>query len=100
MYQLRCELFHAKDGESALKTLAQVPNIEVVLMDIKLPGVNGIEITKAIRSIYPSIKVIAVTAYALNDAALKVNQSIFDAYITKPVNADLLLNYVRRFSKE
>lgn len=95
---LNCDILHAVDGENALSIINQNHKIDMVLMDIKLPGINGIEVTKAIRRISPTMKIIAVTAYTPNDSAISVDQSIFDAYITKPVNGNLLLDYVHRFA--
>lgn len=64
--------FHAYDGQELLDLLAKDANVHIVLMDIQMPGMNGVEATKAVNDRYPNIKVIMLTV--LDD-----EQSIYEA---------------------
>ena len=58
------ELIHAKDGGEVLELFHANPHIQLILMDIKMPVLNGIEVTQKIRETNKDIPIIAVTAYA------------------------------------
>jgi CheY-like chemotaxis protein len=83
------ELFHAWDGKEAVEMFKQhAPHI--VLMDIKMPKLNGYEAIKEIRKMSKIVPVIAVTAYAFPNDQEEIKKSGFDAYSPKPLNAILL----------
>ncbi|HAG15209.1 MAG TPA: response regulator [Bacteroidales bacterium] len=75
----------AKDGQEAIEICSKNPSIDIVLMDIRMPIVDGYEATTEIKKIKPSMPVIAQTAYALNSDYQKVFDSGCDDYITKPI---------------
>lgn len=62
----------------------------VVLMDIKMPEMDGFEALKLIKSIKPNLQVIAQTSYALPEDEALIKKSGFDGYITKPINKEEL----------
>ena len=72
------------DGESVLKRMKQVP-FDVVLCDLKMPGMNGLEVLKAIKSGYPNVEVILITAYSSVDTAVEAIQTGAFHFVTKPV---------------
>jgi len=76
----------AADGNTAL-TLAENNNFDLILMDIRMPGLNGIEVTKALRADMPNnkIPIIALTAHALPDEQQTFINAGMDACITKPI---------------
>jgi len=76
----------AKDGNNALK-LAQTQNYDLILMDIRMPGLNGIEVTKDLRTNHPDITtpIIALTAHALPNEQKAFIDAGMDACITKPI---------------
>jgi PAS domain S-box-containing protein len=78
------EILYAEDGEQAFYICKNTPTIDLVLMDIKMPVMNGHEAAKKIKEINPKIPIIAQTAFAL-DAEIKMFKEIFDDYITKPI---------------
>jgi len=78
------ELVFAECGEDCLKTLKENKDINLILMDIKMPKRNGIEITKEIKRLRPNIKVIVVTGYECAEIAKEATEAGADAYITKP----------------
>jgi PAS domain S-box-containing protein len=59
---------------------------DVVLMDIRLPDINGYEASKELKRINPDIKIIAQTAYATPEDKRKILEGDFDGYISKPIN--------------
>lgn len=85
----------AKSGEEAV-TLAREVSPNVVLMDICMPGIGGLEATRRIIRLQRDIKVIAVTAYEESPFPLQALRAGAAGYLTKSVNADELLSAIRR----
>lgn len=87
----------AVDGKDALQKLKENPSVDVVLMDMMMPEMDGYESTAAIRKIpkYKNLPIIAVTAKAMmGDRAKCLNAGASD-YITKPVDVDQLFSLLR-----
>ena len=82
------------NGVEAVETYKNHPEITLVLMDIKMPVMDGIEATRRIKAINPDIPVIAITAYALAGDEQKLRKAGFDEYISKPVQKRELLRKV------
>ena len=81
-------------GEEALQVLATRP-VDVVLLDVKMPGMNGIETLREIKRKYPLVEVIMLTGHANMEAAIEgMEIGAFD-YLTKPVDIDELLYKVQ-----
>jgi CheY-like chemotaxis protein len=74
------------------------PEIELVLMDIGMPEINGYVASQMIKEFRPGLPIIAQTAFALEEDKEKYSDS-FDEYITKPVNAEELKVKMRKFLK-
>ena len=87
----------ANNGQEAIKQCKENPAIDLVLMDIDLPGMNGYEATKAIKAIKPNLPIIAQTAYALSGDREKSLQAGSDDFITKPIKIEELLEKVEKF---
>lgn len=94
---LNVEVIHVENGIEALEVFKNNPEIRLVLMDIKMGGMNGLDVTREIRKINPEIPVIAVTAFALSGD----REAILDAgctdYIAKPVKMEELHELVRKY---
>ena len=85
----------AEDGAAALETLEGRP-FDVSLVDIKMPGMSGLELQKKMHAIDPDLPVIMITAFASVDTAVQaLKQGSFD-YVTKPVDPDELSHLVGR----
>ncbi|MFC2104444.1 response regulator, partial [Bacteroidota bacterium] len=92
----QANILHAENGNEAIK-LFQEENIDLVLMDIKMPKMDGLEATQIIRKENKDIPIIALTAYAMeNDERMSFDAGC-DAYISKPVNESKLLTLVNEF---
>ena len=87
------------DGESALKRFAQ-SEFDLVLCDMRLPGVDGLEVLDIIRKRYPKSEVILITAYGSVDSAIEAIRAGAFHYVTKPIKmADLKLLIRRALDK-
>jgi len=80
------ELVFVTKGQEAIDIFMNDRNFDLVLMDIQLPDINGLEVTKMIKSIDRNIPVIAQTAYAMQGDDAKCIKSGCDDYISKPID--------------
>ncbi len=91
------EIIHVTTGEEAVAKVQENPDIALVLMDIKMPGMDGLEATQQIRRFNGAVAIIAQTAYAMVGDKEKALQAGCDDYITKPIKRDDLLNLVQKY---
>ncbi len=85
------EISTAFSGDEALEALASNTMIEVVILDVKMPGMDGIEALKAIRQKHPIIEVIMLTGHATVESAIDgMKRGAFD-YLMKPCDMDVLV---------
>lgn len=91
------ELIHAKDGGEVLEFFNANPDIQLILMDIKMPVLNGIEVTKKIRETNKNIPIIAVTAYAQKGDYERCINAGCNEYVTKPIQRELLFDTIKKF---
>jgi len=84
------EIIHADNGLRAFAECLKNPDINVVLMDIKLPIVNGLESTRLIKKYKPDLKIIAQTAFAMIGDRNRCLNAGCDDYITKPIDPEVL----------
>jgi DNA-binding NtrC family response regulator len=80
----------ATSGSEALEKL-KGENIDVVILDVKMPGMDGVSALKAIKSRYPSIEVIMLTGHGTVESALDGLRSGASDYLTKPIDIDELV---------
>jgi len=90
------ELILTDSGEQALECLKHDKNIGVVLLDIKMPRMNGLEVLPKIKKTYPDKKVILVTGYKSVETASEAAKSGADGYIVKPFKAEEILRAVTK----
>jgi signal transduction histidine kinase/ActR/RegA family two-component response regulator len=91
------EMFHAKDGVKAVELCKTNPDIDLVLMDIKMPKMNGLDATREIRQFNNDVIIIAQTAYALINDREKVLEAGCNDYITKPLKQDFLNSLIKKY---
>ena len=82
------------NGIEAVELCRQNDDIDIILMDIKMPGLGGLEAARRIREFNPDIPIIAQTAFVLEGDREKVIKSGCNEYITKPVKAGELLKII------
>jgi PAS domain S-box-containing protein len=90
----KVKTLHAVNGKLAIQYIKEHPEIKIVLMDIKLPDINGLELTRIIKSINSDIRVIAQTAFALSGDLEKAIEAGCSDYLTKPVRREDILNLI------
>ncbi len=88
------EVIHASNGRDALEKFKKNPHIGLILMDIKMPVMDGIEATRLIKAINRNVPVIAITAYAMTGDEARIIDAGCDYYLTKPINKKLLFEKI------
>lgn len=88
------KIIHTKNGRETVEWVKIDPDIDLVLMDIKMPIMDGYEATRWIREFNSDIKIIAQTAYALEDDREQALASGCDAYMDKPLSKKKLFNLI------
>jgi|GEM_PF-1067373 len=86
------KILRAFNGKEAIELVEQNPDVKLVLMDIKMPIMNGYEAARHIQKKYAHIPIIAQTAYALTEDETKINDAGFQGYIRKPIKRDALFS--------
>ena len=84
-------VFRAIEGYRAIEICHEIKDLDLVLMDIQLPGLNGHEATKAIKKFKPHLPIIAQTAFAMADEKDACFIAGCDGYIAKPIKTQLLM---------
>lgn len=90
-------VLYARNGVEAVNLVKENPSIVLILMDIKMPVMDGLEATRQIKAMHPDIKIIAVTAYAANDDRHMCLSAGCDDYITKPFKPAELFVFINRW---
>jgi CheY-like chemotaxis protein len=93
-------LYWTDNGSKAIEYIKNQPEINLVLMDIQMPGMDGYETGKLIKKIRPELPVIIQTAYVLEETEQKAFDNGMDGYISKPIKLNLLLNLIDNFFKK
>ena len=94
------DLVLTSDGTQALDLLAHDKNIGLVLLDIKMPQVNGLDILKAIKAKHKAMNIIIVTGYKSAETAAEAVRLGATGYIVKPFKSEEILSTVRKNLKQ
>jgi len=92
---LDVDIHYVTDGNDAIRHVIYNPDIHLILMDLKLPFLDGFEATKMIKKLHPEIPIVAQTAYAMAGDREKALDAGCDDYLTKPFTARDLLSVVK-----
>jgi two-component system NtrC family response regulator len=93
--ELGCEVASAASGPEALEILS-TRTISVILTDLKMPGMSGLELLRRVRREYPEIPVLVLTAYGTVETAVEAMREGAYDYLTKPIDSRQLAIVVNR----
>lgn len=93
--RLDYSVLYAEDGYKALDMIKE-DDFALIIMDIKMPGMNGIETSRRIKAINPKIKIIASSAVRELE---KEEYCLFNDFISKPINRIQLIEMVEKYTK-
>jgi len=91
------EILWSKDGEETMEMFREHSDLNVVLMDINMPLINGYECTRRIKNERPGLPVIAQTAYAMSGEREISREAGCDEYLSKPIKVSELLDTLSRY---
>jgi PAS domain S-box-containing protein len=93
-----CTIIEAYDGEMAVDLFKKHDEINLVLMDIKMPKMDGVEAMKKIKQLKKSIPIIALSAFAMESDKKEALSEGFDNYLTKPVDKKRLFEIINEYA--
>ena len=96
---LKINHLHAVNGAEAVELCKQNSKITLVLMDIKMPVMNGLEATQLIHEFRPELPIIATTAYAQTGDEHRFLAAGCDGYLAKPVKKESLLSLLQKYTR-
>jgi PAS domain S-box-containing protein len=91
------KILHALNGKEAINIYESGDDIKLILMDIKMPEMDGFEATRQIKLLNPDVPVIAITAYAMSGDEERIIAAGCDGYLSKPINRKNLFEKIREF---
>jgi CheY-like chemotaxis protein len=86
-----------KNGLEAVNFAKENPDLDLILMDLQMPEMNGYDATREIKKIYPALVIIAQTAFAMSDDRTKAIEAGCDDYLAKPIRSKDLLDTVNKY---
>lgn len=95
----KVNILRAENGEEAIQLIKENSEIDLVLMDIYMPGMDGFETTELIRQLRPNLPVVAQTFHENQIEKEKVVNAKFDDFISKPININKLLVVLEKYLK-
>ncbi len=93
------EALQAYTGEEAVEKVKS-ETLHCVLMDIKMPGINGVEALKMIKTLSPELPVLLMSAYATEELAAEARQQGAYTVLTKPIDIQIVLSFLPMLGKE
>jgi len=88
---LNYRVLTAPDGEAALEMLATHADVDIVISDLRMPGIDGLEVTRRVRDQYPSVDVVVLTGFATIESAVESMKLGAADFIRKPFNLNTLI---------
>ncbi len=93
------QILTVSNGAAAVELLKEQPDIDLILMDVKMTEMDGYEATRLIREFNTKVVIIAQTAYGLESEREKALQAGCNDYLSKPINLELLKNLLKKHCK-
>jgi len=97
--KLNATIFWAKNGVEAVELCTPENAIDLILMDLQMPEMNGYEATQILKKKYPRLPIVAQTAFAMSDDREKAINAGCDDYLAKPIKSKDLLSVVGKYIK-
>ncbi len=94
---LKLNILHADNGKAAVEICESEQKIDIILMDIKMPVMDGLEATRIIKKMIPDLPIVALTAFAFGTDRIKVFRAGCDDYLSKPVRRDTLFALIKKY---
>jgi CheY-like chemotaxis protein len=92
-------ILRAKNGKEAVELARVTPQIDLVLMDIKMPEMNGLEATRSIKSFRKDLIIIAQTAFTMEEDRRNCSAVGCDDFLPKPIRYKVLLDTIAKYFK-
>jgi CheY-like chemotaxis protein len=99
LHSTKATVLHAENGRQAVELFEENPDIDLVLMDIKMPIMDGLEATSKIKKQNPDVPVIAQTAFVIDFDRETALAADCDDYISKPLNFEKLFKMIDLYLK-
>jgi len=93
----KAKLMWAKNGVDAIEIVKKTEHIDLILMDINMPKMDGIEATKIIKEMRPEIIIVVQTAFILSGEERLCQEAGCDEFITKPIRLKYLLDTINHY---
>jgi len=93
----KANLLWAKNGVDAVEIVKDTDSIDLILMDINMPKMDGIEATRIIKSLFPEIFIVVQTAFILSGEERMCQEAGCDEFITKPIRLKYLLDTINNY---
>jgi YesN/AraC family two-component response regulator len=90
-------VIEAPDGEEALRILKKANEIDLVMLDVRMSGLNGIEVLNRIRKTSPGVRVVIFTGYGSKDVIVEALRGQADDYIEKPLDVEATREVIEKF---
>ncbi|MBN1598051.1 MAG: response regulator [Bacteroidales bacterium] len=99
LLKTNAKILHAKNGKEAVELTKVNPQIDLILMDIKMPVMNGLEATRSIKSFRKDIIIIAQTAFAMEEDRRNCIAVGCDDFLPKPIRYTFLIETLAKYLK-
>lgn len=94
--RIHYEFARAKNGQEAVD-MAQAGGFDLILMDLKMPVMDGLEATRKIKAVFPNLPIIALTANAFDNDREHAFEAGCDDFLSKPVSSEKCLEVIAKF---
>ncbi len=94
LHETQAKILRANNGKQVIELCKTINKIDLILMDIKMPDVNGYQATKEIKELFSNIPIIAQTAFSMQDDKAKCLSVGCDDYIAKPIDIEILIKKI------
>lgn len=94
LHETQAQVLHAENGFQVIELCRSINKIDLILMDMKMPEMNGFDAAREVKRINPKIPIIAQTAFSMKDDRAKCFEAGCDDYIAKPIDIKVLIDKI------